>query len=285
MATTGDEKPASEAVANVDTEMDAAEKKEKEAVAGSEGAEAADAGKDAAAAGDEKPSEAAADDKKGKGKAGPKPARVPGEIPPHQLQKILKQVEFYFSDSNLVTDKFLRTKMKENPEGFVPLSVICSFSRMRGHLGVTTYKKVDGKEVWEVQPAHIDAVAEVLRKSDDLVISDDGKLVRRKHALPGEEALGELTELQKSRSLAAWPFPWDSKLDTLQAFFAAEGEIKVLRMLRHSRNSKEFKGVVTIEFGSKEEAAAVAAKELEHAGVKIQMVPLYVVHTLLAACK
>ena len=44
--------------------------------------------------------------------------------------KILKQVEFYFSDSNLPKDKFLLEETKKN-EGWVALSTLMSFSRMK----------------------------------------------------------------------------------------------------------------------------------------------------------
>lgn len=33
--------------------------------------------------------------------------------------KILKQVDYYFGDSNFPRDKFLRNKAKENPEGCI----------------------------------------------------------------------------------------------------------------------------------------------------------------------
>ncbi|OIV95775.1 hypothetical protein TanjilG_20225 [Lupinus angustifolius] len=45
--------------------------------------------------------------------------------------KILKQVEYYFSDENLPTDKYLLGYVKRNKEGFVPISVIASFRKMK----------------------------------------------------------------------------------------------------------------------------------------------------------
>lgn len=45
--------------------------------------------------------------------------------------KIRKQVEFYFSDSNIAKDKFLKGKATETPEGWVSLEVIGSFKRMK----------------------------------------------------------------------------------------------------------------------------------------------------------
>ena len=87
-----------------------------------------------------------------------------------QVDKIVKQVEFYFSDANLPTDAFLIKKVKADPTGFVPIGVVCSFNRMK-----TLLKK---------HPP-IETVAAILREhSECLVVSDDGIRVRRTEPLP-----------------------------------------------------------------------------------------------------
>jgi hypothetical protein len=45
------------------------------------------------------------------------------------LQAIRKQVEFYFSPSNLSMDKFLVSQM--DPQMFVPLQVIANFKKVQ----------------------------------------------------------------------------------------------------------------------------------------------------------
>ncbi len=55
------------------------------------------------------------------------------------------QVEFYFSDSNLPRDAFLRSAVEEAPDGFVSLALICTFSRMRSLLGLGDSKVVADK--------------------------------------------------------------------------------------------------------------------------------------------
>ena len=37
--------------------------------------------------------------------------------------KLVNQIEFYFSDSNLPRDKFLRETVENDPEGFVDIAV------------------------------------------------------------------------------------------------------------------------------------------------------------------
>ena len=45
--------------------------------------------------------------------------------------KVAKQVEFYFSDSNLPRDKFMLERVHDDPEGYVDLGLIATFARMR----------------------------------------------------------------------------------------------------------------------------------------------------------
>lgn len=44
-----------------------------------------------------------------------------GDVDAQMAAKIIKQVEYYFSNSNLPTDKFLLGKVKENADGCTPL--------------------------------------------------------------------------------------------------------------------------------------------------------------------
>lgn len=100
--------------------------------------------------------------------AGKEPA-APKELTPEQRDKILTQVEFYFSDANLPTDAFLMKKVKSNPDGWVPLAVIVGFNRMKQLLKKNTHR----------------VVAEILtEKSEALVVNDEGTHVRRANPLP-----------------------------------------------------------------------------------------------------
>jgi hypothetical protein len=45
------------------------------------------------------------------------------------IQYVKRQIEYYFSEENLETDIFLRRKM--DPSGYIPLSVIASFNRVK----------------------------------------------------------------------------------------------------------------------------------------------------------
>ena len=101
----------------------------------------------------------------------PQVAKELKPLTPEQVQKIVTQVQFYFSDANLPTDAFLLKKVKSNHEGWVDISVVTSFNRMKQLL-----KKHDP----------VSTVAEILQKhSTDLLVVDETKTkVRRLTPLP-----------------------------------------------------------------------------------------------------
>jgi lupus La protein len=81
-------------------------------------------------------------------------------------EKILKQVEFYFSDSNLPHDKFLRSLVANDPQGYVSIETIASFKKMKD---LTT----DIKEI-----------VKAIHKSDFVEVDKEEKNVRRSTPLP-----------------------------------------------------------------------------------------------------
>jgi len=130
-----------------------------------------------------------------------------------QVDKIVKQVEFYFSDANLPTDAFLIKKVKADPTGFVPIGVVCSFNRMK-----TLLKK---------HPP-IETVAAILREhSECLVVSDDGIRVRRTEPLPDID----LEDVQ-ARTVVAENFKDQPTIESVMAQFSAAGDVAMVRV-RH----------------------------------------------------
>ncbi|GAB4816086.1 hypothetical protein N2152v2_003132 [Parachlorella kessleri] len=177
--------------------------------------------------------------------------------------KIRKQVEFYFSDSNLPRDAFLREKVESDKDGFVDVALLCIFSRMNQLL------MTSNKDASKVPAEKVAEVAEALEGSDKLTLSEDKTRVRRTEALRSTE---EVTKEVDGRSLYAAPFPFDTSLDTLTGFFSRAGAVNCVRMRRHL-TSKDFKGSVFVEFASKEEADKVAAMSLEFEGAPILLEP------------
>ncbi|RLN42658.1 la-related protein 6C-like [Panicum miliaceum] len=143
-----------------------------------------------------------------------------GASPADVAHKIIKQVEYQFSDTNLVANDFLTKIMSKDPEGYVPLSVISSWKKIKA-MGVTNQLLV-----------------RALRTSEKLVVSDDGRRARR--AQPFTERHKE--ELQ-SRMVIAENLPDDSTRNSLEKIFGVIGSVKNIRICHpqepsSSRSSK-----------------------------------------------
>lgn len=158
--------------------------------------------------------------------------------------KIVKQVEFYFSDSNFPKDKFLRTEAAKDPNGYVLISVIASFKRM--------------KEL----STDVNAITDALKTSGKLEVSEDGLKIRRTEPLPSEDPT-------LPRSIYAKVFPEDATLETVRDFFSKYGEVLSVR-LRRGENRK-FKGSVFVEFATEDLAKEVAQKDLSFNDQKLTL--------------
>ncbi|KAL9600057.1 MAG: hypothetical protein Q9219_003427 [cf. Caloplaca sp. 3 TL-2023] len=152
---------------------------------------------------------------------------------------IRKQVEFYFSDSNLLQDEFLFNKVQGHDNLPIPISTIHSFKRMR-----------------HFQP--FSAVVEALKESTTLnVVGDENDHIQRKTPLPEGLKDKPMTEVKKvfedeamKRSVYVKGFG-EEKPSTqfdIEAFFAEYGPTNSVR-LRRAFN-KMFKGSVFVEFDS-----------------------------------
>lgn len=150
--------------------------------------------------------------------------------------EIRKQVEFYFSDSNLTTDKFLYTMVSEN-EGWADLRSIANFKRMR-----------------RFQP--FTAVVAALRESKELEVDEKGERVRRVNELRPFSAVNGPV----ARSVYVKGFAEETKtlqID-LEKYFEGFGTIKVVRLRRTDEGL--FKGSVFAEFATLEEQSAFLEK-------------------------
>ncbi|EGC47338.1 RNA-binding La domain-containing protein [Histoplasma capsulatum var. duboisii H88] len=163
--------------------------------------------------------------------------------------EIRKQVEFYFSDSNLLTDKFLLSKVGGSENRPVELSLLHSFKRMG-----------------RFQP--FSAVVDALKDSKTLELTDDDTCVRRKVALPEtvKESLDPTVvkvfeDKAMHRSIYAKGFGPEepSTQFDIEAFFTPYGPTNAIRLRRTAE--KIFKGSVFVEFDSEETQKAFLALE------------------------
>lgn len=121
-------------------------------------------------------------------------------------QKLINQVEYYFSDVNLATTDHLVRFINKDPEGFVPISVVASFKKIKALISSNSQ------------------LAAVLRSSSKLVVSEDGKKVKRLHPLTGPD----MEELQ-ARIIVAENLPEDHCHQNLMKVFSTVGSVKSIR--------------------------------------------------------
>ncbi|CAH1441250.1 unnamed protein product [Lactuca virosa] len=121
-------------------------------------------------------------------------------------QKILNQVEYYFSDINLATTDHLMRFINKDPEGYVPISVVVSFKKIKALVNSNSQ------------------LANILRNSTKLMVSEDGKKVKRQHPLTESD----MEELQ-SRIIVAENLPEDHCHQNLMKVFSVVGSVKTIR--------------------------------------------------------
>lgn len=135
---------------------------------------------------------------------------TPFEPPDDELaNKIMTQVEFYFSDENISKDAFLLKHVKRNKEGYVSLKLISSFKRVK-HLA----------KDWRV-------VAYALQKSTKLEVNEAKTKLRRLVPLPAFD------QTTPSRTVVVTNLPMEKPtIENVAEIFREFGEIALIRILR-----------------------------------------------------
>jgi len=158
-----------------------------------------------------------------------------------QLEKdIIKQIEYYFSENNLRRDKFLIAKIAENEDGFVDISVLLTFNRL--------------KTITEDAKAIVDAME---KSPHGTVQLSEDKLKLRRHP---DNPLPEFNETRKkelqARTAYAKGFPLDSTLTQLIEYFHKNFDNVEQVMMRKyfcpKTKNHLFKGSVFVTFSNRE---------------------------------
>lgn len=134
----------------------------------------------------------------------------PIEIPSDEMaEKIVAQVEFYFSNENILKDAFLLKHVRRNKEGFVSLKLISSFKRVRQ---LTKDWRVVGYAI--------------KLKSKTIEVNDLGTKIRRLESLP------VFDETMPSRTVVATDLPTEKvTIERVSEIFSKFGEIALIRIL------------------------------------------------------
>jgi lupus La protein len=152
------------------------------------------------------------------------PAEVANQEDEKTKLKAIRQVEFYFADSNLPYDKFMWTLHSKLPDHWVPIETIASFKRMR-----------------EFQPFGLEWLVDALKLSDFLEVDETKTKLRRST---------EVTEPKDQFQRSIYAKGFGDETSTLQAeleeYFDKFGRVNAVRMRRDQE--KKFKTSIFVEF-------------------------------------
>lgn len=169
---------------------------------------------------------------------------------------IIRQLEYYFGDSNLNRDKFLQEQISKD-EGWVPVKTLLTFKRLQA---ISEDEKV---------------IVDAIEKSDEglVQVSEDRSKLRRHPERPLPEQNEEHRKEVMLRTCYVKGFPLDSDMNVLIEFFKDyEKVVNIVMRKYHDKNTKEykFKGSVFATFATKEQADAFLKQEkVEHKEVAL----------------
>ncbi|KAG0724790.1 La-related protein 6 [Chionoecetes opilio] len=187
--------------------------------------------------------------------------REPDMVVPEEevLERIVAQVEFYFSDANVAKDKFLLKHIRRNKEGYVSLKLVSSFKKVK-----------QLTKDWRV-------VSHSLQKqSTKIQINDLGTKIRRTEPLP------DLDEAPITCAVLALALPLSKpSIQSVSELFSECGDIAFIRVVRAgSAIPQDLKGLAAkhaalsethcawIEFETPENAKAATDMSTED-GLKV----------------
>ncbi|KAL8116212.1 hypothetical protein AgCh_022636 [Apium graveolens] len=128
-------------------------------------------------------------------------------LTPELKQKIIKQAEYQFSAMSLLANESLMKQINKDPEGYVPISFIASTKKIKSLV------------------SNSQLVAQALRSSSKLVVSSDGKKVKRKHPFTEKDK-----EDLQSRTIVVENLPDDHSHQNLEKIFNVVGSVKTIRI-------------------------------------------------------
>jgi len=150
-------------------------------------------------------------------------------------KKLVRQVEFYFSDFNLHRDKFMQEHMGKD-EGWFNMDVMLQFKRLASLCS---------------EPGTILAAL----KDSKLVEVDVEKLrMRRNPESPLPENDAAYQRNLKLRTIYVSGFGGKETIEELQEYFEGHGELAGLRIHRYKEQSDMHKGACFVTFNKLEEA-------------------------------
>lgn len=155
------------------------------------------------------------------------------------LQKLRKQVEFYFGDPNLSKDKSFRKMISQHNKGYVQLEKLLAFNKISVILFNADFSSLKDKKK---------ALLEAIKKSDILKLNKNGSLVKRRIPFDFKAITSETYKNKQNRRMVyVENLPSNISHDVLADIFNKNGRILHISLPRH-KESKLVKGFAFIEF-------------------------------------
>lgn len=154
-------------------------------------------------------------------------------------KQIKDQIEFYFSDSNLLKDKFLSSLINKDENGYVDLNIISNFNRM---------KKLTKK---------VKNIIKAIENSDLVELNDDKTKIRRKIPLPENDTSDSIFKIYFLIDRTIYIEHLEGTYDhtTIKAQFSKYGKVNLVSLPRYNV-TKDYKGFGFVEFSSEDDAKA-----------------------------
>ena len=131
---------------------------------------------------------------------------------PELKEKIIQQVEWYFSDDNLLKDSFLMKHINRNKLGYVSLKLVASLRKV----------KALSKD-WQV-------VLQSMRESTVLALNEEGTKVRRLTAAPQVD----YTHVDRTILVTNYPLN-EPTIQDIERHFSKHGEVALVRIIHPGR--------------------------------------------------
>lgn len=171
----------------------------------------------------------------------------------HGAEFLRRQVEFYFSDSNLLVDTFLQRQIWRTRKGYVRLGLLAKFNRVRGALDAM---KVPGGE-------RIETLAGALESSKLLKLNVLRNQVKRIERFRILEVGSEKNRTKRERrTLYFEGLGTQASSDSLHARLQNFGTIARLRLPKY--RDGQTKGWATVEFIDENSANDFLAASRKH---------------------
>lgn len=159
-------------------------------------------------------------------------------------KKIIRQIEYYLGDVNMVRDKFLKNEITKD-DGWISLAVLTTFKRLQS---LTTDFKT---------------IVSALKKSLSglLQIDESGEKIRRDPSRPVPASQAELELALRNRTVFVKGFPKTAEvtIDKLLEFFEQFGSIESVQMKKQFK-SKDFSGAAFVVFPTEDKAKEFVEK-------------------------